>query len=109
MLLLAELMLTLWLFCGLFPLVLLAERVFAGIESSACLFLSCGREIADTLEISDDSCHVVHVLAMAMWALLEIALVDVSAVVADGVRDVEREVVASLFGCHAQELSVLGF
>lgn len=102
MLLLAELMLTLWLFCGLFPLVLLAESVFAGIESSACLFLSCGREIADALEVADDSCHVVHVLAMAMWALLEIALVDVSAVVADGVRDVEREVVASFFGSNAQ-------
>ena len=46
---------------------------------------------------------------MAVWTLLEIALVYVSAVVADGVRDVEREVVASFFGCHAQELSVLGF
>ena len=46
---------------------------------------------------------------MAVWTFLEVALVDVSAVVADGVGDVEREVVASLFGCHAQELSVLGF
>ena len=107
MLLLAELMLTLWLFCGLFPLVLLAERVFAGIESSACLFLSCGREIADTLEISDDSCHVVHVLAMAVWAFLEVALVDVSAVVADGVGDVECEIVATFFCGNTQQLAIL--
>ena len=51
-----------------------------------------GREIADALEVADDSCHVVHVLAMAVWTFLEVALVDVSAVVADGVGDVEREV-----------------
>ena len=35
-----------------------------------------------------------------MRALLEITLVDVSTVVADGVGDVEREVVASFLCCN---------
>ena len=42
-----------------------------------------------------------------MWALFEVSFVDVAAVVADGVGDVEREVVASFLGCHAEKLCVL--
>ena len=44
---------------------------------------------------------------MAFGALLEVALVDVAAVVADGVGDVEGEVVATLLGSHLQQLHVL--
>ena len=44
---------------------------------------------------------------MAVRALLEVALVDIAAVVADGVGDVEGEVVASLLGCHLQQMQIL--
>ena len=42
-----------------------------------------------------------------MRTFLEIAFVDMSALVADSVRDIEREVVASLLSCDAQELAIL--
>ena len=63
----------------------------------------------DALEVADDFCHVVHVLAVAVWAFLEITLVDMPAVIADGVRDVEREIVASFLCCNSQQLAVLLF
>ena len=44
---------------------------------------------------------------MAMRTLLEIALVDVAAVIADGVRHIEGEIVATLLGCHLQKLAIL--
>ena len=44
---------------------------------------------------------------MAVGALLEVALVDGATLVADGVRNVEREVVATLLGGHLQELQIL--
>ena len=42
-----------------------------------------------------------------MWALFEVSFVDVAAVVADGVGDVECEVVTSFFGSHTEKLCVL--
>ena len=42
-----------------------------------------------------------------MRALLEVTLVDMATVVADGVRDVEREVVTALYSGYAQQLTVL--
>ena len=42
-----------------------------------------------------------------MRALLEVALVDIAAIVADSVGDVEGEVVASLLGCHLQQMQIL--
>ena len=42
-----------------------------------------------------------------MRALLQVARVNVTALVADGVRDVEREVVATLLSSHTQQLTVL--
>ena len=69
--------------------------------------MSWSREIADTFQIADDAGHVIHILAVAMRTLLEIALVDMSAIVADGIGDVECKIVAPLLGRHAQQLSVL--
>ena len=78
-----------------------------GIEAAACLLLTSSREVAYTLQIADDTSHVVDILAAAIRTLLEIAFVDMSALVADSVRDIEREVVASLLSCDAQELAIL--
>ena len=78
-----------------------------GIVPASRLLLACLREIAHSLEIADDAGHVVDVLGMAMRALLEIALVDVAAVIADGVRHIEGEIVATLLGCHLQKLAIL--
>lgn len=80
---------------------------FTGIVTACGFFLSCCGEVAHALEVADDTCHVIDVLAVAVRALLEVTLVDVSAIVADGVGDVECEIVASFFGSHFQELSVL--
>ena len=46
---------------------------------------------------------------MAFRALMQIMFADVSAFVADGVRDVEREVVASFLGSDLKQLGVLSF
>ena len=45
---------------------------------------------------------------MAVRALLKITLVNGSAVVADGVGDVERKVVTTLLCSHLKQLAVLG-
>ena len=42
-----------------------------------------------------------------MRALLEVTLVNSSAIIADGIGDVEREVVATLLSSHAEQLAVL--
>jgi len=44
---------------------------------------------------------------MAVWALMQIALVDISAVVADSVGNIECKVVTSLLSSHLQQVQVL--
>ena len=44
---------------------------------------------------------------MAVGALLQITLVDITAVVANGIGDIEGEVVATLLGSHLQQMHVL--
>ena len=66
-------------------------------------------EIADALQVTDNAGQVVNVMAVALGALFQIALVDVTAVVTDRVRDVEGEVVATFTGGYAQQLAVLVF
>ena len=44
---------------------------------------------------------------MALGTLVEVALVDVAALVAYGVGDIEGEVVAALFGSNLQQVEVL--
>ena len=75
---------------------------------SAGGFLLAGLgEAADALHVADDACEVVHILAVAFGAFVEIALVDVAAIVADGVGNVEGEVVAAFLRGHAEQLAVL--
>ena len=46
---------------------------------------------------------------MTLRTFLEVVLADMSTLVADGVRDVEREVVASFLGSDLKQLCVLSF
>ena len=75
---------------------------------AACsLLLAWLGEIAYALEVTNDTSQIVHIGAMAMRALFGVAFVDMSAVVAEGVRDIESEVVTSLLCSHLEELAVL--
>ena len=78
-----------------------------GVESAFRLLLSCLREVRDTLQISDDTCHIVNVLRVAVWTLLQVSLVYVPALVAYRVGDIECEVVAALNSSDMQQLAVL--
>lgn len=85
----------------------LCEFLFAGIIAALSFCLSWSREVADPLQVSDDTGHIVNVLAVAVWTFLEESLVDMSAVVTDGVWNVECKVVASLLSSYAQKLTIL--
>ena len=78
-----------WLCCGL---LVFQRLIHLGIIAALSLFLASLREVAHTLKVSNDTSHIVHILASAVWALLQIAFVDVSTVVADSVWNVKREV-----------------
>ncbi len=78
------------------------------IVAAACFFLAGLGEAADTFHISDNAGEVIHVLAVAFGAFMEIALVDMATIVANGVGDIECKVVASFLGSHAEQLAVLG-
>ena len=64
-------------------------------------------EIADALQVTDDAGQVVDVVAVALRAFLQETLVDVTAVVANRVRDVESEIVTAFAGGYTQQLTVL--
>lgn len=82
-------------------------HVCLGVETATCLLLPCLGEIAHTLEIANDSRHIVYVGGMAVRAFVQITLVYVATIVADCIRDVEREVIASFLCCNAEQLAVL--
>ena len=72
-----------------------------------CFFLSCLREVADAFEVTDDAGEVVDIVAVTVGTFLQVAFVDMSAIVADGIRDVERKIVAAFACSDAKELAVL--
>ena len=78
------------------------------IIPSCSLLLACLREAADPFHVADDAGEVVEVFAVANGTFVEITLIDVAAVVADGVGDVKGEVVAALLRGHAEQLAILG-
>ena len=86
---------------------LLSQLSLTGIEAAVCLGLTRHREIAYALQIADDAGHVVDILRLTFRTLVQIALVYVSAIVADGVGDVISEIVASFLCCHAEEVAIL--
>lgn len=78
-----------------------------GIITTLGFLLTRLREVANSLKIAYDTCHVVDIFASAMWTFLQIALIDMSTLVADGVGNVKCEVVASLLCRYTQELTIL--
>jgi len=77
------------------------------VVTSCGFFLAGHREVAYTLHVTDDTGQVVNVFALTVRTLLEVMLADVSAGIADGVRDVEGEVVATFLSGHSEQLGVL--
>ena len=71
------------------------------------LLLAGLRETADAFHVADDAGEVVEVFAVANGTFVEVAFVDVAAVVADGVGNVEGEIVAAFLRSHAEQLAVL--
>ena len=85
---------------------------FRGFEyaiiSARGFFLAVDREVGNALEVADDAGEVVDVVAMAVRALGEIALVDATTFVAKRVGDIEREVVAAFHSSHTEQVAILG-
>jgi hypothetical protein len=79
----------------------------AMVMTSRGFFLTSHREVAYTLHITDDTCQIVDVVAMAFRAFLKVMLAYMAALVAYCIRNVECEVVASLLSGYTQELAVL--
>ena len=69
--------------------------------------LAVDGEVGHTFEITNDACEIVHILALAVWALREITLVDVSAAVAERVGDIECEIIAALLCGNAEKMTIL--
>ena len=70
-------------------------------------FLSGFGEVADAFQIADNTRQVIYVVAMTIRTFLQITLVNMSAVVADGIRDVKGKIVAAFASGYAEQLSVL--
>ena len=77
------------------------------VVTSGGLFLTSHREVAYTLHVTDDTGQVVNVFALTVRTLLKVVLADVSTAVADGVRNVEGEIVAAFLSRHPEELGIL--
>lgn len=71
------------------------------IVAAACFLLARLRETADPFHVADDAGEVVKVFAVAFGTFVKITLVDVTAVVANGVRNVEGKIVAALLCGYA--------
>ena len=71
-----------------------------GIEATCSLFLAWLREVADALQITDDTGHVVDILRMAVWALFQVALINMPTIVTNGIGNVESKIVASFLGSN---------
>ena len=79
-----------------------------GIVSAFGFTLAVEREVGNSFEVSDDACEVIQIFAPALGAfIMQEAFVDVPAIFTQGVRNVEREVVASFTGGNAEQLPVL--
>ena len=80
-----------------------------GIITTLGLLLTSLREVAHTLQITNDTCHIVDVFAVTYGAFLKVSLVDMTTIVADSVRNIECKVVASFLGSDTQQLAILRF
>ena len=75
--------------------------------TTSSFFLSWLAEITDTFQVTNDTGQIVYVVAVAFGAFFQVTLVDMTAVVANGVRNVESEIVAAFAGSHSKQLTVL--
>ena len=73
------------------------------------LLLSGFREIGNTFEIADDAGGIVHIFTAAFWAAVHIAFGDVSAVIADGIGNIDCPVGAAGFYGNIEKIPVLFF
>ncbi len=80
--------------------------------------LAVDGEVRHSLQIADDACEIVYILALAVRthrqalslevpSLRELTLVDVSAAVAERVGDIECEIIAALLCGNAEEMTIL--
>ena len=77
------------------------------IVASCCLFLTSHREVAYALHITDDTCQIINILALAVRTFLKIMFADMSAAVADCIRNVECEIITTFLSSNTQKLGVL--
>ena len=66
--------------------------ILTGIVAAVLFLLAWLREVAHSLQVADDTSHIVDILRVAVGTLLEIAFVDMSALITDGVGNVESEI-----------------
>jgi hypothetical protein len=81
--------------------------IVAVIVTSCGFFLTGHREVAYALHVTDDTGQVVNVLTVTFRAFMQVVLADVSAFVADCVRDIECKVITSLLSSNTKKLRVL--
>ena len=67
------------------------------------LNLTRGTKGRNALQVADNAGSIVYIFAAAMWTVIKSRFADISAVVADGVHDVIREVVATFFDGNVHE------
>ena len=77
------------------------------VVATGGFLLTVDGEVGDALEVADDAGEVVYVVTLAVRTLGEVSLVDATTVVAEGVGDVEGEIIAPLDGGDAEEMSIL--
>ena len=61
----------------------------------------------NALQVTNNASRIVYIFAAAMWAVVKSRFANISAVIADGVHDVIREVVAAFFNGNVHEQTVL--
>ena len=81
--------------------------ILAVVMPERVLFAPAAAEGGNAFEITDDAGAVVDVVRAAAAARLQGAFVDVAAVVADGIWNVECEVVATFLCSDTQQLTIL--
>ena len=83
------------------------RRFHVAVIAAFGLLLACGREVRDPFHVADHARQVIQIVAMACGTCFQIAFVDMPALVADRIGNVERKVVAALGRGHAQQVAVL--
>lgn len=86
-----------------------AGSVAAHVEAVICLDLAHLAERGHPLQITNDTSQVIQIMAPALRAHFESILADITAVVADSIAAIEREVIRAIVGSDPQQLTILIF